>query len=115
MNRTDFRSLLHWTGLYFRNVFACAPRKSDAAPRVAGISDERMRRFEKLTGFFFIKPIRKFFGFKPMPEHMARFIEADEKYHRNGAIARREPAAPPPAATPAPPAVPRSQPGTWRV
>jgi hypothetical protein len=73
--------------IYLKQILPCAPRKHDAA-LAAGISDEKLVTHEKRTGVFFHKPIRKFFGMRPMPDHMVRFLEEDQKYHRSGSSAR---------------------------
>src|SRR4051794_22594745 len=81
MRRDEWISLWDWVKIYLRQILSCAPRKHDAA-RAAGISDEKLVTHERRTGVYFCKPIRKFFRMKPMPDHMVRFIEEDEQYHR---------------------------------
>ena len=111
MKRDVWATLREWVKIYLRNLFSRVPRKRDAA-LTAGISDEQLVTHERKTGEFFHKPIRRFFGLGPMPDHMARFIEEDEKYHNS----RSTPRPVPPPESP-PPLPPRRyvESDTWRV
>jgi hypothetical protein len=70
-----------WIAIYFRMLLSNAPNKKEAA-RAAGISEEKLNNGMRRTGVPFVLPLRRFFGMRPMPEFLVRFLDEAEKYYQ---------------------------------
>jgi len=86
-----------WISIYLQLLLTHAP-SIRSARETADVTDEAFLSARRKTGVRWLKPLRRYYEMRPMPEFLSQFLDAVEKY-----CGPSPSKPPPPPSTPAPP------------